>query len=79
MVQPPHFLTEVAAVLARKTPETTRENLLDLQLLYWESVESSAIHETTIDLSIELRHHLFDTLPLRHLNRASIFCLLFTK
>ena len=62
MVQPPHFLAEVAAVLARKTPETARENLLDLQLLDWESVESSAIHETAIDLSIELRHHLFDTL-----------------
>ena len=62
MVQPPHFLAEVAAVLARKAPETARENLLDLQLLEWESVESPAIHATAIDLSIDLRHHLFDTL-----------------
>ena len=62
MVQPPHFLAEVAAVLARKAPETARENLFDLQLLEWESVESPAIHATAIDLSIDLRHHLFDTL-----------------
>ena len=62
MVQPPHFLAEVAAVLARKAPETARENLFDLQLLEWESVESPAIHAMAIDLSIDLRHHLFDTL-----------------
>ena len=62
MVQPPHFLAEVAAVLARKAPETARENLFDLQLLEWESVESPAIYATAVDLSIDLRHHLFDTL-----------------
>ena len=62
MVQPPHFFAEVAAVLARKAPETARENLFDLQLLEWESVESPAIHATAIDFSINLRHHLFDTL-----------------
>ena len=62
MVQPPHFLAEVAAVLSRKEPETARENLFDLQLLEWESVESPAIYATAIDLSVDLRHHLFDTL-----------------
>ena len=62
MIQPPHFLAKVAAVLARKAPETARENLFDLQLLEWESVESPAIHATAIDLSIDLRRHLFDAL-----------------
>ena len=62
MAQPPHFLAEVAAVLARKAPETARENLFDLQLLEWESVGSPAIYATAVDLSIDLRHHLFDTL-----------------
>ena len=62
MVQPPHFLAEVAAVLSRKEPGTARENLFDLQLLEWESVESPAIYATAIDLSVDLRHHLFDTL-----------------
>lgn len=62
MVQPPHFLAEVAAVLARKEPATARSNLTDLQLLDWESVESPAIYATAVALSIDLRHHLFDTL-----------------
>ena len=62
MVQPPHFLAEVAAVLARKEPATAQANLFDLQWLEWESVESPAIYATAIDLSMDLRHHLFDTL-----------------
>ena len=62
MVQPPHFLAEVAAVLARKKPETAaRADPSDLQLLEWESVESPAICATAIDLSIHPGRHLFDT------------------
>lgn len=62
MIQPPHFLAEVAAVLARKEPANARSNLTDLQLLDWESVESPAIYATAVALSIDLQHHLFDTL-----------------
>ena len=62
MVQPPHFLAEVAAVLARKEPATARADLFDLQQLEWESVESPAVYATAIDLSIHLGRHLFDTL-----------------
>ena len=62
MVPPPHFLAEVAAVLARKEPKTARASLFDLQLLEWESVESPAIYATAVDLSIHLGRHQFDTL-----------------
>lgn len=62
LVQPPHFVAEVAAVLARKDPVTAEANLLDLQLIDWQVVESPAIYATAVDLAVALRHHLFDTL-----------------
>ena len=62
MVQPPHSLVQVAAFLARKEPETAQANLFDLQLPEWESVELPTIYATALDLSINLGHHLFDTL-----------------
>lgn len=62
LVQPPHFLAEVAAVLARKSPATAQANLLDLQRIEWQVVESPAIYATAVDLSVALRGHLFDTL-----------------
>jgi predicted nucleic acid-binding protein len=60
--QPPHFLSEVAAVLAREKPETARDDLADLRLIQWQVVEDAATYESAMDLSIRLRHHLFDTL-----------------
>jgi len=59
--QPPHFLAEVAAVLAREKPESARDDLADLRLLQWQTVEDAATYETAMDLSIRLGHHLFDT------------------
>lgn len=55
--QPPHFLAEVVAVLAREKPRTARENLADLRLIQWQSVEHPGTHETTMGLSIRLGHH----------------------
>ncbi|NEX18554.1 MAG: PIN domain-containing protein [Halochromatium sp.] len=60
--QPPHFLAEVAAVLAREKPEAARDDLTDLRLLQWQIVDNQFTYELAIDLSIRLRHHLFDTL-----------------
>ncbi|MCE2392190.1 MAG: type II toxin-antitoxin system VapC family toxin [Proteobacteria bacterium] len=62
MVQPPHFVAEVAAVLARKQPAGARSSLLDLQRLEWEVDESPAIYAAAFELSAALQHHLFDTL-----------------
>ena len=62
MVQPSHFLAETAAVLARVQPATADEDLLLLQSIAWEVAEWPWIYSTALDLSIRLRHHLFDTL-----------------
>ena len=62
MVQPPHFLAEVAAVLAREQPVTACEDLLLLQAIEWEVSERPEIHAAAVELSIRLRHHVFDTL-----------------
>ena len=62
MVQPPHFLAEVAAVLAREQPDTTDEDLLYLRSIEWEVAEWPWIYATAMELSRQLRHHLFDTL-----------------
>ena len=62
IVQPPHFLTEVAAVMARKLPATAREDLFLLQTVEWEVAEQPWIHDTAVELSIRLRQHVFDTL-----------------
>ena len=62
MVQPPHFLAETAAVLARVQPATADEDLLLLQSIAWEVAEWPWIYSTAIELAVRLRHHLFDTL-----------------
>ena len=62
MVQPPHFVSEVAAVLAREQPATAREDLIHLHSLDWKVAEWPWIYATAVDLSVQFRHHLFDTL-----------------
>lgn len=62
LLQPPHWLPEVAAVLARETPARAQR---DIQLLYelaFPERGDSAVLARACALSIELDHHLFDTL-----------------
>jgi len=62
MLQPPHFLAEVAAVLAREKPDTALDDLADLQLVDWHTVMGPAVYTIGIELARDLEHHLFDTL-----------------
>lgn len=62
MLQPPHFLAEVAAVLARVHPDGALQALDDLQQVDWGVAESAAIYSLATTLAIRLEHHLFDTL-----------------
>jgi predicted nucleic acid-binding protein len=65
VVQPPHFIAEVAAVLAREKPDDAQEDLqdlLDLLDVDCQFSEDPAIYASALDLSIRLQHHLFDTL-----------------
>lgn len=62
LVQPPHFVSEVSAVLARELPaaaETTLSALLDIEMRF---AETEAIYARAMSLAAQLRHHLFDTL-----------------
>ena len=61
-LQPPYFLAEVAAVLARLKPHAALQdvaNLADLEITWAEPAPDLA---RAIELATQLDHHLFDTL-----------------
>jgi len=62
LIQPPHFVAEVAAVLARLKPTDAQEDLLDLLDISYQTVTSPTIYLTAPDLAKRYQHHLFDTL-----------------
>ena len=62
LIQPPHFLAEMAAVLIREKGETAYEDLRDLHALDWEVVDEPACYEEAMRLAATHQHHLFDTL-----------------
>lgn len=62
LLQPPHFIAEVAAVLAREKPDEAQDDLFDLLCIECHISQEPEIYATAIDLSIRYRHHLFDTL-----------------
>lgn len=62
LLQPPHFITEVSAVLAREKPEEAQQDLFDLLTVESRCSDDPEVYATAIDLSIRYRHHLFDTL-----------------
>ena len=62
LVQPPHFIAEVAAVLARAKPDGAEDDLLDLLSVECSTIETPETYATALELSIRYQHHLFDTL-----------------
>lgn len=62
LVQPPHFIAEVAAVLARLKPDEAQDDLLDLLNIERRTLESPEVHATALALAIRHQHHVFDTL-----------------
>lgn len=62
LLQPPHFMAEVCAVLARLAPQAMDENLQDLLDLSISTRDDSAVYARALQLSHQLGHHLFDTL-----------------
>ena len=62
LIQPPHFLAEMAAVLIREKGEAAYEDLRDLQALDWEVLDEPASYEEAMRLAATHQHHLFDTL-----------------
>ena len=62
LYQPPHFVAEMAAVLARANPAQALLNLRDLLNTEFHSVEDSELFYVATELATRLDHHLFDTL-----------------
>ncbi len=62
LVEPPHWLAEVAAVVSRLAPEKAAEAtalLCSMEISVDASVEAYA---AAVDLAVRRKHHLFDTL-----------------
>lgn len=62
LLQPPHWTTEVLAVLARREPEQVRPSFRFLRRLPVESPNPLAAYLVAADLAHRLNQHLFDTL-----------------
>lgn len=60
--QPPHFLAEVAAVLARISPATAQQCAQDIASMSITWAAPTVACARAIALAIQLDHHLFDTL-----------------
>ena len=62
LVAPPHFLAEVAAVLAREAPGTALRDLVDLQQVEVSIVDDAAALVRAVELAVATGQHVFDTL-----------------
>lgn len=61
-LQPPHWVSEVAAVLARLTPKTAGRSVdAILALAFVKTANKPTHYQRAISLALELDHHLFDT------------------
>lgn len=62
LVQPNHFVAEVAAVLARLKPADAPDDLMDFLDINYRTLSSPETYLTALDLALRYQHHLFDTL-----------------
>ena len=62
ILQPVHWLAEVAAVAARLTPQTALRDVEMLAALEFPATDDPNVMRRATDLAIETNHHLFDTL-----------------
>ena len=62
-LQPPHWVSEVAAVLVRIAPRTVGSSVEALMALAFVKTANDVGHyQRAISLALKLDHHLFDTL-----------------
>jgi len=62
ILQPFHWLAEVAAVLARLSPETATDDTLMLSATEFPTTDEAQVLGRACTLAIDMHHHLFDTL-----------------
>jgi predicted nucleic acid-binding protein len=61
-VQPPHWLAEVGAVLARESPGTASDDVVMLRALEIPVIDEPHVWRRACELAIDLKQHMFDTL-----------------
>jgi predicted nucleic acid-binding protein len=62
ILQPVHWLAEVAAVAARLVPQTAVGDVEMLAAFEFPTTDSPTVIRRATSLAIETKHHLFDTL-----------------
>lgn len=62
VIQPSHWLAEVAAVIVRLDPSRARQAVSLLHALEFPVVTGVEVYHKACDLSASLKEHLFDTL-----------------
>jgi predicted nucleic acid-binding protein len=62
VLQPPHWLVEVGAVLARASPDSAAKDLLMLSALEFPTADDPRALRRACEMAIDLKQHLFDTL-----------------
>ena len=62
LLEPPHWLAEVAAVIARQSPETAREYIDVLCALRVPVADGPEVYLQACELAVATGQHVFDTL-----------------
>ncbi len=62
VIQPPHWLAEVAAVIVRLEPERARQAVSLLHALEFPVMTDVETYQKACELSASLKQHVFDTL-----------------
>ena len=62
LIQPPHWLAEVAAVLTRLSPQTVNDDVADLYAMGLPVLDTPDVYLTACELANALGQHVFDTL-----------------
>ena len=62
VLQPTHWLAEVGAVLARASPATAADDVAMLNALELPTTDEPQVLRRAVELAIELKQHLVDTL-----------------
>jgi predicted nucleic acid-binding protein len=62
LIQPPHFVAEVCAVLARESPDSAHRDLADLLDLSMQVRAEPGTYALAMTLAQRHRQHVFDTL-----------------
>ena len=62
VLQPPHWLAEVAAVVSRLEPRRASEAITILHAMEFAISDEPEVYQRACELAIALRQHVFDTL-----------------